>query len=148
MTPAEVLRTLRRFLLSLSLLIFAGTMVELWLVSHYQDVIQILAFVFGGLGCLTVLIAILRLQRATLWLLRISQIVIALGSLYGIYEHVAGNIAFAREIHPNAPFAEVFAKGFTGANPLLAPGAFTVAALLALAATYRYWSTNNVPDAN
>jgi hypothetical protein len=56
----------------------------------------------------------------------------------GIYLHVSSNFELEKEINPNSPAGEMILKALGGANPLLAPGTLSVAALLALAATYRY----------
>jgi hypothetical protein len=66
------------------------------------------------------------------------MLVVIVGSLFGIYEHVSNNIAFEREIQPNSTSSHLIWKGLSGANPLLAPGTLTVAALLSLAATYKH----------
>jgi hypothetical protein len=140
---AEVLRRLRLFLLVLSSLLFVGTLLELWLVSHTGDAIQWLAFVAGGLGLLATLSVLFRISahsRAskTIPVMRVCMLIVVLGSLFGIYQHVTNNIAFEREIYPNATFNQLAWKGLGGANPLLAPGTLAVAALLALAGTYKY----------
>ena len=49
---SEVLRRLRKFLLLLSLLLFAGALVELWLVGHTVEFVQWIAFVLAGAGAL------------------------------------------------------------------------------------------------
>ncbi|MFN8468380.1 MAG: hypothetical protein U0X20_22675, partial [Caldilineaceae bacterium] len=67
------------------------------------------------------------------------------GSLLGIYEHVAGNIAFAQEILPGTPTADLLLEGLTGANPFLAPGMLAVGALIALAATYGHPALVDAP---
>jgi hypothetical protein len=144
MTTAEVLRRLRLFLLVLSSLLFIGTLVELWLVNHTEDAIQWLAFVLAGLGLIATLSVLVRRGRKTVLVLRACMLVVVLGSLFGIYEHVSNNIAFEREIHPNATFSQVVWKGLSGANPLLAPGTLAVAGLLALASTYKYSVTGDL----
>ncbi len=138
MSTGEVLRQLRRFLLTLAMFIFAGTLLELWLVQHYQDAIQWLAFIIAGVGLLAVLLVVVRTTRVTILLLRIFMMLTIVGSLFGIYEHVSNNIAFALEIQPNLAMRELWLKGLSGANPLLAPGSLVIAALLALAARYKY----------
>jgi fatty acid desaturase len=142
MSTAEILRRLRLFLLLLSGMLFAGTILELFLVDHHQDAIQWLAFAFAGLGLLVTLAVLARRGRTTVTLLRWSMLLVMVGSLFGIYEHVSNNIAFEREIQPNATLNRLLWKGVAGANPLLAPGALAIAALLALAATYKYGITN------
>ena len=137
-TAAEVLRRLRKFLLVLSLLLFVGALVELWLVGHTVELVQWIAFVLAGAGALASLLVLFRLSYATVRVLRLCLIVVALGSFFGIYQHISGNIAFAREIHPDSSTSQLFWRGLQGGNPLLAPGVLAVAALLALSATYRY----------
>jgi len=137
-TAAEVLRRLRRFLLVLALFLFAGALVELWLVAHTKEFVQWIAFVLAGAGVLASLLVLFSLNPATVRVLRVCMIVVALGSLFGIYQHISGNVAFAREIHPDSSTSQLFWRGLQGGNPLLAPGVLAVAALLALSATYRY----------
>lgn len=137
MSPAEVLQRLRRFLLVLSVLLFGGAVVELWLVNHTEDLVQWLAFILSITGALAALLVLFRPQRATVRILRVCMVLVAVGSLYGVYAHVEGNIAFAREIQPNSPTVELVVSGLRGGNPLLAPGILVVAASLALSATYR-----------
>ena len=135
---SEVLRRLRKFLLVLSLLLFAGALIELWLVGHTVEFVQWIAFVLAGAGALSVTITLFHIGPATVRILRLCMIVVALGSLFGIYQHISGNVAFAREIHPDSSTSQLFWRGLQGGNPLLAPGVLAVAALLALSATYRY----------
>ncbi|HUS13141.1 MAG TPA: hypothetical protein VMZ30_21900 [Pyrinomonadaceae bacterium] len=137
-TAAEVLGRLRKFLLVLALLLFAGALVELWLVGHTVEFVQWIAFVLAGAGALSVTMTLFNFGPATVRVLRVCMLVVALGSLFGIYQHVSGNIAFAREVHPDYSTSQLFWRGLQGGNPLLAPGVLAVAALLALSATYRY----------
>ena len=143
MSPAATLFRLRRFLLVLSILLFGGTAVELLLVKHWGDPVQLVPFALCGLGSIAALLALLRPRRATLLGLRACMGLVVCGSLFGIYEHLSNNIAFQREIKPNAPMADRLASAVAGANPLLAPGALAVAAALALAASYNHPALEN-----
>ncbi len=138
MSTVEVLRRLRLFLLALSSLLFAGTLLELGLVNHTEDVIQWLAFVLAGVGLVLTLVVLARRGPKTISLLRWCMLLVIVGSVFGIYEHVSNNIAFEREIQPNSTLSHQMWKGLAGANPLLAPGTLAVAALLSLAGTYKY----------
>jgi hypothetical protein len=141
MSTAEVLRRLRLFLLALSSLLFAGTLLELSLVNHTEDAIQWSAFVLGGIGLLVTLSVLARRGPVTVSLLRWCMFLVIVGSLFGIYQHVSNNIAFEREIQQNSTWSHLMWKGLSGANPLLAPGTLAVAGLLSLAGTYKYWIT-------
>lgn len=143
MSAAEILRRLRLFLLGLASLLFAGTLLELWLVNHTEDAIQWLAFGLAGIGLLLTLIVLARRGPTTVLLLRWSMLLVIVGSLFGIYEHVSNNIAFEREIQPGASLNQLLWRGVSGANPLLAPGTLAVAGLLSLAGTYKYSITGD-----
>jgi hypothetical protein len=136
MSPADILLRLRRFLLVLSILLLSGTVVELLLVNHKEDVVQLIPFFLCGLGAIAALLLLFRPRRATVKGLRLCMALVVCGSLFGIYEHYANNVAFQREINPSAPIGEALVHAVAGGNPLLAPGTLAVAAVLALAATY------------
>lgn len=139
MTDAEVLRRLRRFLVGAAGLLYAGTVAELLLVGHTESYAQLLPFALCVLGLGAAAAASLREpRRGALVALRVVAVLAAAGSLYGVYEHVAGNLALQREVNPNAAGGEFIMGALDGGNPLLAPGVLTLAAALALAATYRH----------
>jgi hypothetical protein len=141
-TAAEILRRLRKFLLLLSLFLFSGALIELCLVGHTKEFVQWIAFALAGAGALALLLVLLHLSSATVRILRVCMFLVVSGSLFGMYEHFSGNVAFAREIQPNSTMTHLFWRGLQGANPLLAPGVLAVAAILALSATYRYEVVN------
>lgn len=135
--PSErVLDNLRRFLLGVSLLMFAGTIVELWLLDHTQDAVQLIPFALCAAGIGAVAAAMLRPSRASMLSLRVLAGVEALGSLVGIGYHVWSNFSFEQEIRPTAALDTLILPTLKGAAPLIAPGALLFAALVAAAATY------------
>ena len=136
MNDGVVLNRLRRFLLILAAFMSLGTLVELALTQHWEDAIQILPFVLCGLSFLVIMAMLLRPQRRTVLWLRWIMAITFVGSLFGVFEHIEHNIAFALEIRPSAVTSDVFLMALGGANPLLAPGILAFTALLALAATY------------
>ncbi|HEX8633843.1 MAG TPA: hypothetical protein VF703_06800 [Pyrinomonadaceae bacterium] len=146
MSPAVVLSRLRRFLWVFSVLLLGGALLELWLIEHTEDPVQFIPFGLCGLGALATLAALVRPQRATLMVLRVCMAIVVLGSLLGVYLHVESNLALQREISPNATTGATLYGALGGANPLLAPGILAVAAVLALAATYRHPALGNEPE--
>jgi len=138
MSSADILSRLRRFLLIFSVLLLGGTTVELLMVNHVGDAVQLIPFVLCGLGAAAALVALFRPRRATLLILRACMTLTVTGSLFGVYQHFENNLAFEREINPNAPAWDALLTALGGANPLLAPGILAVAAILALAATYHH----------
>ena len=138
MNPEVVLRRLRLFLLALSAALLCGAVTELWLVEHTEDPLQLIPFVLCGLGAVALIVALLRPTRATLWALRACMLLVAAGSLLGVYLHVESNFGLERELNPGMSAGQVLLGALGGANPLLAPGVLAIAAVLALAATYQH----------
>jgi hypothetical protein len=136
MAPVAAENRLRRFLLLLASLSLVATLIELWLEDHTQEALQLLPFVLCGAGLVAALAALLRPSRATLLVMRVVMVVLALGGLVGMGVHLLRNYEFAREIRPNAAAGEALVSALKGASPLFAPAALIFAALLALAATY------------
>lgn len=137
-SAAEVLRRLRKFLLVLTVLLFAGALAELWLVGHTEDVIQLVPFMLSVVGIVVSVLVYVWPSRGTIQVMRIWMAVVGLGTLLGVYFHIEGNVLFQREVDPNATTSQLVWEGLGGGNPLLAPGILAIAALLAIAATYRY----------
>jgi hypothetical protein len=137
-TSAEVLLQLRKFLLMLAVLLFAGALVELWLVGHTEDWVQLIPFALAIVAIVFGCLAIFQPGRRTIQVMRIWMALVVLGTVFGIYQHIAGNIAFEREVDPKATTSQLVWQGLGGGNPLLAPGVLAIAAVLAWAATYRH----------
>lgn len=138
MSPAVVLARLRRFLLLFSALLFVGALAELWLANHTGDFVQLIPFALCALGLIAVFAVLFAPRRASVLFLMASMGLIILGSLYGVYEHFINNMAFQREVYPNATQNEIVKAAVSGANPLLAPGLLAAAAVLSLAAVYQH----------
>lgn len=136
MSDSQILGRLRRFLLQVVVGLCALTLVELWLEEHIED-LQLVPFVLCSLTLVTTLLYFRRPGRRTLVALRASLVLLAAGSLLGIWLHVSGNLAFALEIRPNAAIGDVWYEALSGGSPLLAPGILALTAMLAGASTWR-----------
>jgi hypothetical protein len=136
MDATLVVQRLRVFLLGLSGWMCVATIVELLLSEHTESPTQLIPFILCGIGLVVVVLALVRPQRTSLLALRAVMGLLLLGSLFGVYEHLEGNLAFELEIRPGAAFGDVWFEALRGASPLLAPGILALAALVAIAATY------------
>lgn len=130
--------TFRKFLLLLSAVIFAGTIPELIFTEHTETTLQWIPFILCGMGFISALTAWWQPTVRILTVHRILMILIALGGLYGVYEHLWHNYLFEAEIRPNATAMESLGRAFFGSSPLMAPGILTLSALLGGAGTYRH----------
>jgi hypothetical protein len=136
MSEQATLRRVGRFLYFLSAGLFIGTIGELWAVGHDKETIQLLPYALCVLGLVCLGVLRWRLDRHTVVAIRAVMIVIAVSSLLGVYEHVTGNLDFAREIHKHASTMSRLKSAVTGGAPVLAPGILAVAAAIGVAATY------------
>lgn len=132
MSEAQVAGRLRRFLLMVAALSCLGIAAELWLAEHTGEATQLLPFVLCAIGFGASVAALLRPNRRTLRGLRVAMAPVALGSLFGVWEHLESNLEVVREVQPGGGVLEAL----YGAAPLLAPAALALIAVLAVAATY------------
>lgn len=136
MSAEIVAARLRRFLLVLAALLCLGTLGELVLTDHLEEPLQYVPFVLCGVGLIAIAVVFFQPQRKTIWALRVIMVLVALGACLGVYEHLAGNQAFALEINQQASGSELLVDTLTGASPALAPGVLIITAIVAQAATY------------
>ncbi|HET6527860.1 MAG TPA: hypothetical protein VFG39_03835 [Balneolaceae bacterium] len=128
----------RRFLLAVAGFIFIGTILELILLEHFQETLQFTPFILSGVGLLAVIAVWVAPNRLSLLTLRWVMAAVALGSLFGMYQHFSGNLAFVMEINPTFTTTEALLPAIKGSFPLLAPGILLVAGILGIAATYQH----------
>lgn len=128
----------RRFLLATALVIYGGAVVELWLVEHVEGWLQWVPFGLAAAGGAAALWVRVAAGRRAVGVLRAVSALVVAGSVWGVVLHVQGNLAFEREVRPDAPFWEALWEAAGGVSPLLAPGTLALAAVLAAAATYRH----------
>jgi hypothetical protein len=129
---------LRRILLATLAFGAVGMIAELYLLEHTESATQWIPLVL--------LIAIL---IASGWVylkpsplgLRIFQgimLLSALGGMWGVWEHLQGNLEYVREIDPSLGGFSLIWKALHRGAPTLAPGVMVQLALLGLAFTFRH----------
>jgi hypothetical protein len=134
----DTARVLRRILLALAAFGVIGTLVELVLTGHYQELAQwppLILLVLTGLG---IIVITTKPTSRTLQFFRWLMVIVTLSSLVGIYFHLHGNMEFRAETNPDLTGFALFWKAIRGGIPLLAPGVMAQVGLLGLAATFRH----------
>ncbi len=116
--------------------ICVGTPLELLLLEHWGSPIQAVPFALSALGLLAAAAVLLRPGPTTIKASRWAMALVGLGGLFGTWEHLEHNAEFAVEIDSTIGGSALLVEALTGANPLLAPGIFCLAALAGLAATW------------
>jgi hypothetical protein len=136
MSDRTALRRLNRFLFLLAAGMFLGTIAELLAAKHYEDTIQLLPFALCGIGLLALAALKLRPNGPVILAIQGLMLVIAGGSLFGVYEHITGNLEFVHEVRRNADRMTVITDTLQGGAPILAPGILALGAIITLAAAY------------
>lgn len=138
MNPDKILARLREFLLIIAAGTFALTLIELIFLEHWNLTIQFLPFALILLGLIASSLAYFRPSRRMIRFTQWSMLIIAVSSLVGFYEHMAGNYSFWREIQPNASKWELIVEALKGGIPALAPGILTLGGVIGWTATYKH----------
>ena len=134
----STLQMLRRFLLVILTIGMAGTVVELLLLKHDEDAIQLVPLVLLGAGLASVAWHALRPGTASARLVRMVMIAFVAAGLAGVYYHYRANVEFQLETDPSLAGAALLWKVLAAkAPPALAPGVMIQFGLLGLAYTYR-----------
>jgi len=139
MTPREPLTVVRRMLLGLLVLELIGTGAELLLLSHYEDVWQIVP-----LALIALTLGILGWHRAsrsasTIHALRVTMVLAIVSAGIGFALHYRANAEFQLDIDPSMGGPALWMKVLRAkAPPALAPGVMAHLGLLGLAYTYRH----------
>lgn len=136
MSPVEL--GLRRAFLGLVCATALGACAELALGGHTQSPVQFVPFGLSALGSICAVVLWLAPSKNTLRALRGAMVVVALGGVFGIWEHLEHNYAFEAEIRPAASTIELVTEAIFGASPALAPGMFLVMAAMGLAAAWKH----------
>jgi len=132
--------TVRRFLLALFLVGVIGTIAELLLTKHTEDLPQFIPFILLGLAPLVLAVHGATRRRPGLRVFQVLMVLFMAGGITGSILHYRAKAEFALERQPDLKGLALFREAvLKGANPpLLAPGAMIALGLLGLIWTYRH----------
>ena len=98
-----------------------GTLTELYLITHYTDIFQIIPIVCIGISCFCFVVLFFKLTRLTLKLFKFSLLSNSLIGLLGVFFHLNSNYEFEKEMRPSSDSWGLFVESLSGALPALAP---------------------------
>lgn len=136
-TP-ETPSVLRRILLTILAFGIVGLVPELLLLEHLKSPTQLIPFALLLLMAAGVGLVYFRPNRTNLRLFQGLMILVALGGLMGVWEHLEGNLEYVRELSPTLSGFPLLWKALHKGAPVLAPGVMLQMALLGLAFTFRH----------
>jgi len=133
------LARIRWWLLAVLVLELVGTLVELLLLQHFEDLLQWVPLVLIVLTLLLVAWHVARPQPATMRALRVTMCGLVVAGFVGVGAHLQGAAEFQLEMDPSQPRWNVFRKALQAqAPPALAPGVMLQMGLLGLIYAYRH----------
>lgn len=98
-----------------------GSIIELYLIKHYEDVIQIIPIFCLGVSLGSLIILYFRVSKLTINLFKGSLSVISFVGLLGVILHLNSNFQFEKEMRPSSSTMDLFIESLSGALPALAP---------------------------
>ena len=136
MSDRERLQRLVSLLYGLAAVMFVGLFLELLAAKHVQEPMQLVPVVICVAGCSSVLLAWKRPSRNVIQGMRLVMLLASAVSLLGIWQHVAGNLGFVLELHPNTTGMALALGAIAGRAPVLASGALAATGVIAILASF------------
>jgi len=107
-----------------------GTILELYLLSHYESVLQLIPILCIGLIIIMVIVLVFLRTRLIKGLFKWLLLASALSGIYGAFLHLRANYEFEQEMKPTAGSWDLISESLSGALPALAPFSMVVLALI------------------
>jgi hypothetical protein len=134
----DTLAGLRRLLAGILLLGMTGTFVELLLLSHTEDTLQLLPLMLLGCGVAVVAWHAWSRSVPSGLLVRGVMLLFVIAGALGIFFHFEANLEFQREMDATLSGRALYWQALSATVPPgLAPGVMIQFGLLGLAYTYR-----------
>jgi hypothetical protein len=135
----DTLSGLRRLVGGVLLLGMSGTFVELLLLRHVEDRIQLIPLVLLGCGLAAVAWHAWTHSTASVAAVRVVMALFVAAGVAGVYYHLTANVEFQREADPGLRGRALVWQALEAkVPPALAPGVMLQLGLLGLAYTYRH----------
>ncbi len=131
--------TVRRLLLVILLIGMVGSLVELVLLEHDEDLNQWIPLVLLTAGIATSVLAATRPSARVIRVLQILMAFFILAGVVGVMLHFQANLEFQTELDPTASGLPLWLKAARAkAPPALAPGVMVQLGLLGLVYTLKH----------
>jgi hypothetical protein len=125
----------QRLLLGIVLFTAVGTLLELLLLEHVEEIYQLIPVILLGIVILATAALWFKPNRGVVTMFRVVMALCLVSALVGIYLHYQANVEFVLERHPKMTGWALTKEAATGAMPALAPGTMAQLALVGLLAT-------------
>ena len=128
----------RALLLTLLSVGIVSTGVELALLGHYEDAVQLSPLLLLVAGLVVAVWQAVLPGAASVRVLQFVMVLFVASSLIGVGYHYAGNEEFERELYPGMEGLTLFRESLSGATPTLAPGSMMLLGFVGLIYAHRH----------
>ena len=122
--------SLKQVIVLAFLFMMIGTLLELYLLNHYEDTLQLIPVFCIAIALINSIFIYFKRSKVTFNIFKVVLFLTSLSGLYGVFLHLQANYEFEQEIKPTANFWELFLESISGAFPVLAPLSMVVLALI------------------
>ncbi len=134
---ADPVELLRGFVLAVLVIGLLGTVTELVLLEHYEQVLQLVPVVLIASALIALVWRLISRSAASLRAIEIIMILFVLAGFAGVLAHFHGSAEFQLDLNPAMSTWELLEKVMRAkAPPLLAPGMMLQMGLLGLIYVY------------
>jgi len=135
----STLAIVRRSLLAVLVLGMVGTGVELFLIAHYEDTLQLVPLATIAIAVAVLIWHIVKNDALSVRALQATMVLFLLAGAAGMWFHFRGGAEFQLEIDAAQSRWDIFAKVMRAkAPPVLASGVMVQLGLLGLLYAYRH----------
>ena len=129
----------RRFLLVIFLVGILGAGLDLFLLEHFEDKLQLIPLVLLGLAAVVSVWHVIHRGPASLKFFQALMVFFVIAGIVGLVLHYQGSAEFQLEVNPDLSGTGLFWKAIRAkAPPAMGPGAMINLGLLGLAYGYRH----------
>ena len=121
---------LKQVLVLALLFMIVGSLLELYLLDHYEDTWQLIPILSIGTTLVSLLILFFKQSKKLFNLFKSVLILTALSGVYGVFLHLQSNFEFEQDMKPTATNLELITDSLSGALPTLAPMSLVVLACI------------------
>ena len=128
-TTSERFR-LKHVLVLALLFMMIGTLLELYLLEHYEDTWQLIPVLCIGVALVNLCVLFYRRSQVAIHLFKLVLVLTTFSGVYGVYLHLQSNFEFEQDMKPTATNFELITESLSGALPTLAPMSLVVLACI------------------
>jgi len=121
---------LKKVLVLALLFMMIGTLLELYLLDHYEDTWQLIPVLCIGVALVNLCVLFYRRSQAAIHLFKLVLVLTTFSGVYGVVLHLQSNFEFEQDMKPTASFWQLILESLSGALPTLAPMSLVVLACI------------------